>query len=430
MKFFSTASPTGKVTAREAVLSALSGEAGLFMPESLPVLDPALIESFSMMGLPDIAWHVTRPFFEDEVPDLKEAAYRAFSFPLPVTEQFDGSFMVELFRGPSLAFKDFGARFMAQIMGRFAQAESRPLTVVVATSGDTGGAVAAAFHNMRNARVVILYPRDRVTRLQEKQIAAIGGNVQALRIDGSFDDCQRLVKSMLADPAVTSKLQVTTANSINVCRLIPQAAYYFYAASRLKGPVVFSVPSGNFGNLTAGLFAYRMGLRVQHFIAATNRNRTVPDYLASGEYRARPSITTMSNAMDVGDPSNFRRMTALFDGDRAAMARLCSGVSITDEETSSAMKAMAAHGSVIDPHSAVAWEALRRYRAEHPDMQGSGLFLATAHPAKFKESVDRVTGGNLPLPVELAQLEDKPVTAVDLPAEAGAVRRFLLGQPG
>jgi threonine synthase len=353
---------------------------------------------------------------------------RAINFPAPVVPVEDGVGSLELFHGPSLAFKDFGARFMAETMSYFNRNEDRELTILVATSGDTGGAVAAGFFKTPGIRVIILYPSGKVSPLQEKQLTTLGENVTALEIDGTFDDCQALVKKAFLDPQLSTHLRLSSANSINISRLIPQSFYYFEAYKQVavhQQPVVFAVPSGNFGNLTAGLLAQRMGLPVAHFIAATNRNDVVPEYLHTGQYQPRPSVRTLSNAMDVGAPSNFARMLDLFGSTWNTMKTAIIGYAYNDEQTAEALKSVYQRtGYLFDPHGAVGYLALQEYQRSHPDTYG--VVLETAHPAKFLEDVEQILGEPVAVPERLAALRDSVKVAVPMGTEFGEFKNWLL----
>ena len=323
MLYHSTNNATHRVDLKETILRSLPPDNGLYMPESLPVLGADFWEIWRHLDFRETGFAVADAFFGEDVPAdaLREIVEGTLTFDAPLVTLAPGDHILELFHGPTLAFKDFGARFMARLMAWLTRDEDRMLTVLVATSGDTGGAVASAFHNVPGTRVVILYPKGKVSGLQEKQLTALGGNITALEIDGSFDDCQTLVKSAFLDRELAENLNLTSANSINLARLVPQSFYYIHAARQLPEGIkpVFVIPSGNFGNLTAGLLAMKLGLPVAHFVAATNRNDVVPEFLRSGNYAPRPSVATISNAMDVGAPSNFVRMQALFGGSWDAM---------------------------------------------------------------------------------------------------------------
>jgi threonine synthase len=338
-----------------------------------------------------------------------------------------GDHILELFHGPTLAFKDFGARFMARLMAWLTRADDRELTVLVATSGDTGGAVASAFHNLPGTRVVILYPQGKVSALQEKQLTALGGNITALEIQGSFDDCQALVKSAFLDRDLSERLNLTSANSINLARLVPQSFYYIHAARQLPEGVkpTFVIPSGNFGNLTAGLLAMQLGLPVDQFVAATNMNDVVPEYLRVGQYTTRPSVPTISNAMDVGAPSNFVRMQALFGGSWEAMKERVSGMAFSDDQTRAAIRTVKSlYDYEIDPHGAVGWLAAQKWRTAHPG--SATVTLETAHPAKFLDVMEAELGAHcVEIPERLAVLARQEKVATLLPADKAVFRDWL-----
>ena len=433
MHFVSTNDATHRVSLKQAVLASLPPDNGLYMPERIPVLDAGFWGEWRDLTFQEIGCRVALAFFGDDVPadSLRAIVNATLTFDAPLVEVAERQYVLELFHGPTLAFKDFGARFMARLMGWLARDDASLLTVLVATSGDTGGAVAHAFHDVPGIRVVILYPQGKVSGLQEKQLTTLGGNITALEVTGSFDDCQRLVKAALLDPGLSAHLRLSSANSINISRLVPQIFYYIHSARLLPEGIapVFVVPSGNLGNLTAGLLAQRLGLKVDHFLAANNRNDVLTDYLAGQPYAPRPSRVTLSNAMDVGAPSNFARLLALFDHDRAAMCRRVSGSSVSDAATLDAIREVAAnHLYQLDPHGAVGWCAARQWQRSHPE--ASTLVLETAHPAKFPEVLDRVLGkGRVEIPQRLACLADKEKRAFPMPAEEPAFFAWLRGLP-
>jgi len=418
------------------------------VPEEIPQYTQAVLSSLGTMDYRDIAFETIKPYVQGEIPDaiLEEIVQSAYPFTAPLVG-VGGRFILELFHGPTAAFKDFGARFMARAFAYLRRGEEKPLHILVATSGDTGGAVADGFFQVPCISVTVLYPKGRITPLQEKQIAGLGDNISALAVEGSFDDCQRLVKAALADEDLKKKQALSSANSINISRLIPQAVYYTAAAGRAfagrtdpdseatprvkkhtaapppkKVPITLCVPSGNFGNLTAGLYALKMGAPIKQFIAATNINKTVPDYLASGEYHARNSQATISNAMDVGAPSNFERMAAHFSWEE--MRRIILGVSVSDEETRETI-ARVYHeaGYFLDPHSAVGWKGVDKLSAENKIDDPVGV-LSTAHPAKFSETVEPLAG-SAPVPASLASAMNRAVNSQTIPAEVSALLEAL-----
>ncbi len=431
MQLYSTNNKSQLVSLREAVFKGLPDDNGLYMPVHIPMLPPDFIQQLSSHSFSDIAFTVAQSLLQGAIPepDLQQIIQDSITFPAPLVLLDARRHVLELFHGPSLAFKDFGARFMAQLMSYFNQDEQRELTILVATSGDTGGAVAAGFYKTPGIRVVILYPSGKVSFLQEKQLTTLGENITALEISGTFDDCQALVKKAFLDADLNQRQRLSSANSINIARLIPQSFYYFEAWKQLADkttPVVFSVPSGNFGNLTAGLFAKKMGLPVHHFIAATNVNDVVPAYLANGEYRPRPSVRTLSNAMDVGNPSNFARMLDLYCSTWNIMRDEISGYGFNDGTTEVAMREIKQRfGYVMDPHGAVGYLALETYLQTHPQTQG--VILETAHPAKFKEDVEKILGEPTDIPERLAILSNRPKQATTMPNDFSVFKEWLMG---
>lgn len=432
MLYHSTNNPSQRVELKEAILRSLPPDNGLYMPDKLPVLGDDFWKIWRHLSFQEIGYAVAEAFFGEDVPPdaLKEIVEGTLTFDAPLVTLAPGDHVLELFHGPTLAFKDFGARFMARLMAWLTRDENRELTVLVATSGDTGGAVASAFHNVPGTRVIILYPEGKVSGLQEKQLTAIGGNITALEIDGSFDDCQALVKSAFLNQELSKKLNLTSANSINLSRLVPQSFYYIHSARQLPEGVkpVFVVPSGNFGNLTAGLLATQLGLPVDHFIAATNRNDVVPSYLTSGDYKPRPSVATISNAMDVGSPSNFVRMQALFEGSWDSMKSRISGAWFNDDETRAAIREVKSiHGYDIDPHGAVAWLAARKWRSTHPD--SATISLETAHPSKFPDVMEAELGKDvIEVPERLAILANREKVATKLSKDQAQFHDWLRSQ--
>lgn len=427
MPYHSTNDPSRRVDLKTAVLRSLPPDNGLYMPDVLPTLPSEFWAGLKNKSFIEIGTAVATACFGDEIPhaDLEHMVADTLTFDAPVIELTAQDHLLELFHGPTLAFKDFGARFMARLMAWLTRGDDRPLTILVATSGDTGGAVASAFHNVPGTRVVILYPKGGVSGLQEKQLTTLGDNITALEIEGSFDDCQRLVKSAFLEPGLCDRLNLTSANSINLSRLVPQSFYYIHAARQIDGIPTFVVPSGNFGNLTAGLLATRLGLPVAGFVAATNVNDIVPRYLASGNYEPRPSTPTLSNAMDVGSPSNFARMAALFGGSWETMRTHIKGASYDDEQTRAAIRdVMVNHGEALCPHTAVGWLAARNFRNAHPG--ATTITLATAHPAKFIDTIDSVLGpGKVEIPERLACLANRKKQSTVLPAEWSAFHSWL-----
>lgn len=432
MLYHSTNNPAHQVDLKEAILRSLPPDNGLYMPDTLPVLGEDFWKIWRELSFQEIGYAVAEAFFGEDVPEeaLSEIVDGTLEFDAPVVTLAPGDHILELFHGPTLAFKDFGARFMARLMAWLTRDEDRELTVLVATSGDTGGAVASAFHNVPGTRVFILYPKGKVSGLQEKQLTTLGGNIRALEVDGTFDDCQRLVKSAFLDRELSERMNLTSANSINLSRLVPQSFYYIHSARQLAEGVkpVFVVPSGNFGNLTAGLLARQLGLPVEKFVAATNINDVVPAYLKSGQYQPRPSAATISNAMDVGAPSNFARMEALFGKSWDAMRGMIAGISYTDDQTRAAIREVKSlHEYTIDPHGAVGWLAARQWRADHPGT--ATITLETAHPSKFLDVMEEELGPDaVEIPERLAILADREKVATPMTADEGAFKDWLTGQ--
>lgn len=412
-----------QATFAAAMTRSLAPDGGLYVPESLPVFEDIgrLLALSWLERSVEILVRLLGDEYDHE--DIVRVARDAFDFPVPLVQVEEDVWSLELFHGPSLAFKDFGARFLARML-RLKQ--SGPLTILTATSGDTGAAVASAFWRLPGIRAVILYPQGRVSPLQERQFAALGENVQALAVEGSFDDCQSLAKACFADLRLSADLGLTSANSINIARLLAQTLYDFEAVAALRTlgisePPVIAVPSGNFGNLCAGLYAQRMGLPVQIFVAATNANTTVPDYLKTGVYHPRPSVATLSNAMDVGAPSNWERIHHLFGGDLQALRQALRWGSLDDDATRAAIRDLDSRGYLADPHGAVAYAVLRK--ALRPGE--TGVFLATAHPAKFKEALEPVLEREIPLPPELGDLLDRPLELETIAKNPEALKRRL-----
>ncbi|MDP0491561.1 MAG: threonine synthase [Verrucomicrobiota bacterium JB023] len=427
-QYYSTNNRRNIQPLKEAVLRSLPSDRGLYMPEEIQPLPASFWDDWREISLAELGYRVTSHLFQGAIPEdeLRSLVAGAINFPAPLHSLGNDLSVLELFHGPTLAFKDFGARFMARLMGHLTKDDGRELTVLVATSGDTGGAVASAFHNVPGTRVIILYPSGKVSGLQEKQLTTLGGNITALEVDGTFDDCQRLVKAAFADRELSEKLNLTSANSINISRLIPQSFYYFDAARQLPedSEATFIVPSGNFGNLTAGLLAHRMGLPVAGFVAATNVNDVVPNYLLNGQYDPRPSVATISNAMDVGAPSNFARMVDLFarpdkpeaeqlgDADAlTAMRASIRGASFTDEQTREAIREVwDEFRYAMCPHTAVGYLA-----AKGTVSQGHRIILSTAHPSKFLPTMEEELGkGAVEIPERLACLADEPKASIPM----------------
>ncbi len=428
MKFYSTNNKIHQVSLKEAVLRGLAPDTGLYMPEAIPVFPKTFFDELHTKSFQEIAFEVAHAFLKDDVPtaELKRIIEHTVSFDAPLIEIEKNIFALELFHGPTLAFKDFGARFMSQLLGYFAKEEKREIVILVATSGDTGSAVANGFLGVPGTKVIVLYPSGKVSDIQEKQFTTLGQNITALEVDGSFDDCQRLVKEAFLDEELKNKFFLTSANSINIARLIPQSFYHFYAWSRLKDKsnVVFSVPSGNFGNLTAGLIAKRMGLPIKHFVASTNINDIVPEYLRTNQFKPRPSKSTISNAMDVGNPSNFSRMLDLYQNDSEKLKSDISGFAFTDEETQTAMRDVFAKKKyVLDPHGAVGYLGLKKYLE---NQNATGVFLETAHPAKFLEVVEDTLSVRVQVPEKLRDFVKRDKKSTLCKKELNDFKKHLL----
>lgn len=468
MELYSTRNHQLRVSLQEAIFKGLPDDNGLYMPVRIPQLGSDFFRGLPEMTMPEIGFVVSQMLLEGEIPneEIRRIVEAAIDFPAPLVQLDEERFILELWHGPSMAFKDFGARFMAQLMQYFNRHASRELVILVATSGDTGGAVAAGFYGVAGIKVVILYPSGKVSQLQEKQLTSWGGNIKAIEVKGTFDDCQAMVKSAFLDRELTQAIRLSSANSINISRLIPQSFYYFEAYRQLlltarhkeKLPV-FSVPSGNFGNLTAGLLAQRMGLPIQHFIAATNANDVVPQYLHQGILSTRPSIPTLSNAMDVGNPSNFERMYDLFgtkygktitpanEGTPAkssmgytdskiwkAMRESIDAYAVDDETTKQAVREVfKRHQYLMDPHTAVGYTAFNRFlesKKKEGNSDCQGIVLATAHPAKFLPDMENILGQSIPIPDRLAILQTKNKQAVNMDAEFLTFKNWLITSYG
>lgn len=445
MNYYSTNHHSSPVSFKGAVLAGLAPDGGLFMPENLPPMPQSCIEDMRSCSFPELSYTVAQHILGDAVPPkvLKEIVNDTLSFDCPIQQITDDTYALELFHGPTMAFKDVGARFMALVMAYFYR-HDMPLTILVATSGDTGSAVAAGFYNIPNIRVVILYPKEKVSYIQEQQLTTWGHNIQAVEVDGVFDDCQALVKQALNDTKLRDKYHLSSANSINIARLIPQMFYYFYAYSRLPKSdetVVFSVPSGNFGNLTAGLFAKRMGLPIDRFIAATNANDVIPHYMKTGRFTPKPSIHTISNAMDVGNPSNSARIFDLYNYKKKALEKDIWAVSLSDDATKKAMQRVyKRYGYILDPHGAVAYAGLQQFRNQCALNQvptphnrqlttnsGIGVFLETAHPAKFNDSVEKTLGVSIAIPDTLEKFMRKKKQSISIANDYHALEDVIIG---
>nr|WP_315423032.1 threonine synthase [uncultured Pedobacter sp.] len=433
MKLYSTNNKNLRVSFKEAVFNSMPQDKGLYMPVEIPRLDADFIENIEKYSLPEIAYKVASTLLKDEIPadDLKALIDDAINFEAPAVKVDDKTFVLELFHGPSLAFKDFGARFMSRVMAYFLKDGEQLLDVLVATSGDTGGAVALGFLGVPNTRVTILYPEGKVSPIQELQLTTNGENIRAVEVKGTFDDCQALVKQAFADDELNDKFRLTSANSINISRLIPQTFYYFNTYAQLKkqglSDVVFSVPSGNFGNIGAGLLAYKLGLPVKQFIAATNVNDTVPRFLESGVYETKPSTQTYSNAMDVGAPSNWVRIMDLFDQDVEAIKNVVTSYRFTDDETLAGIKELDNKlNYVACPHTAIAYLAIEKYRNENPTDESAAVFLSTAHACKFPDIFPADIAAKIEIPEQVKALVSKPKHADQLGVDFEGFKSYLL----
>ena len=430
MQYYSTNKNTPDVSLQEAVVKGLAADKGLFMPRQIKKLPKEFFDNIQNLTFQEIAYNVAQAFFGEDVEAdaLKQIVYDTLSFDAPVVNVNDNIYSLELFHGPTLAFKDVGARFMSRLLGYFIKKQGQTdVNVLVATSGDTGSAVANGFLGVPGIHVYVLYPKGKVSKIQECQFTTLGKNITALEIDGVFDDCQALVKSAFMDPDLNAKMKLTSANSINVARFLPQAFYYFYAYAQLKKigkekNVVICVPSGNFGNITAGLFGKHMGLPVKRFIAANNRNDIFYQYLLTGKYSPRPSVQTIANAMDVGDPSNFARIIDLYGNSYEAIKSEISGCMYDDYQIRKAIAdTFKQHNYLLDPHGAVGYSALR----DHLEADEVGVFLETAHPAKFKDTVEPIVGP-IEIPEKLQAFMRGTKQSIELPKDFASFKNFLM----
>jgi threonine synthase len=430
MQLYSTAKKSSDVSFKEAVFSGLPPDNGLYMPHHIPVLPDLFFKQIGQKSLPEIAFEVSSALLQGAIEDqyLKKIVEESIDFDAPLVPLNGQLHVLELFHGPSLAFKDFGARFMARTMQYFLERENKEIHILVATSGDTGSAVAQGFLGVPHVKVTILYPSGKVSPIQEMQLTTLGQNITALEVEGTFDDCQRMVKEAFLDKELRSKINLSSANSINICRLLPQSFYYFYAYARLPNKdtkLFFSVPSGNFGNLSAGVIAYKMGLPVHRFVASTNANNVVPAYLQTGVFEPRPSVQTISNSMDVGNPSNFYRLLALYNDSIDEMKRHVRGYSFSDKATLEAIHTVYTDfGYTMDPHTAVAYLGVQEAMRKEPS--GAGIVLATAHPAKFGEPVQLATGKEVTIPERLQEAMQGTKTSFQLKPSFADLKQFLL----
>ncbi len=442
MQYYSTNHSAPNATLRDAVVRGLAPDRGLYMPETIKPLPKDFFDNIDKLSFQEMAFEVAKNFFGDDVDEasLRQIVFDTLAFETPVVQVRDNIYSLELFHGPTLAFKDVGARFMARLLQYFIkkdQSDRREVNVLVATSGDTGSAVANGFLGVDGIRVFVLYPKGKVSAIQESQFTTLGRNITALEVDGVFDDCQALVKSAFMDAELNAHMNLTSANSINVARFLPQAFYYFNAYAQLKrdgklsydengcSNMVICVPSGNFGNITAGLFGWKMGLPVKHFIAANNANDIFYNYLQSGNYEPKPSRQTLANAMDVGDPSNFARVIALYSGSWEAIRSDISGATYSDDDIRQTMRrCFQQTGYTLDPHGACGYRAIE----EQLSADEVGVFLETAHPAKFKEVVDAIDGDDVAIPQRLQDFMAGTKQSVPMPNSFDAFKAYLLGQ--
>ncbi|MDO1511694.1 threonine synthase [Maribacter confluentis] len=418
MKFYSLNGKAPVVSFDVAVVNGIAPDKGLYFPEQINSLPKSFFETIENLSNEDIAFTAIRQFVEETIPDdiLRGILKEVLDFDFPVVDITPNIGTLELFHGPTMAFKDVGARFMAQCLGYFSRSHKQEVTVLVATSGDTGGAVANGFLGVDGVNVVILYPSGKVSDIQERQLTTLGQNITALEVDGTFDDCQAMVKNAFLDKDLLQHLKLTSANSINVARWLPQLFYFLFAYKQAKSKgkdIVFSVPSGNFGNICAGFVAQRLGMPVKHFIAATNVNDTVPQYMMTKEYSPKPSTATISNAMDVGDPSNFIRIRHLFQDNYETLKDNLSSYSFNDVQTKQALKEIyAINGYIADPHGAVGYLGLRKYQEQHPNVYG--IFLETAHPVKFLDVVEDTLTEKLEIPSQILRVMGKNKASIKI----------------
>lgn len=430
MNFYSTNNKNVRVSLQQAVTQGLAPDNGLYMPERIATLPTDFFSSIDKKSFQEIAYTVANAILGGDLPEqeLKRIVEHTIQFDAPLVEVEKDIYALELFHGPTMAFKDFGARFMSQLLSYFAKQQEREIIILVATSGDTGSAVANGFLGVPGTRVVVLYPSGKVSDVQEKQFTTLGQNITALEVNGTFDDCQRLVKQAFLDDELKNKYFLTSANSINIARLIPQSFYYFYAYAKVKDknkPVVFSVPSGNFGNLTGGVLAKRMGLPIGKFIATTNINDIVPKYLHTKLFSPRSSEQTISNAMDVGNPSNFVRLQDLYENDFVALSNDIAGYSITDDETRRAMREVFTKQKyTLDPHGAVGYLGLKKY-LQDTKATATGIFLETAHPGKFIDVVEDVLQHKIELPEVLQKFMQGTKKSIQVSSDFDDFKAYL-----
>ncbi|MEJ7768552.1 MAG: threonine synthase [Chitinophagaceae bacterium] len=430
MLYYSTNNNSALVDFKNATIKGQAPDGGLYFPERIPQLPFEFFNEIRLSSREEIAIEVIRPFVGDTIPEaeLKRIVAETINFEFPLVKVDENTFSLELFHGPTLAFKDVGARFMSRCLGYFIKNAGRNITVLVATSGDTGGAVASGFYDVDGINVVILYPTGKVSSVQELQLTTYGKNITALEVNGNFDDCQHLVKQAFSDSELNTELFLTSANSINVARWLPQQFYYFFAYrqwAHKSDPPVISVPSGNFGNVCAGLLAHRSGLPVKHFVAACNANNIIPQYLDSGKYTPKQAVSTLSNAMDVGNPSNFVRILEIFNREFKSLKNVMSSYSISDDETKNILEDVyTKYQYLLDPHGAVAYCALKTYLADHLDEKG--IFLETAHPVKFYDVVEPIIHEKVPIPDAVKELLGKKKESIQIEVNYKTLKQLLL----
>jgi threonine synthase len=432
MKYYSLNKQSPVVDFATATVLGQAPDKGLYFPETIPQVNNDLIENIESYSNEAIALEVIAPYIGDTIPkaQLENIVSETVNFDIPLVKITDDIFSLELFHGPTLAFKDIGARFMSRCLGYFAKDSKEKITVLVATSGDTGGAVANGFYNVEGVEVVILYPSGKVSSVQEKQLTTLGNNIHALEVDGTFDECQQMVKSIFADVELNKQIKLTSANSINVARWLPQQFYYFFLYKQWKdkaNPPVVAVPSGNFGNICAGLLAQHSGLPIKYFIAACNVNDTVPEFLRTGNYQSKKAVPTISNAMDVGDPSNFVRIMEIFEQQLNGLKKTLTGFTISDEQTKATLKSVYQnHNYLLDPHGAVAYNALEQYLTQHKN--NKGVILETAHPVKFYDVIEPVINESVPVPESVAEQIKKEKVSTKIAADVEELKSYLLGR--
>jgi len=438
MNYYSLNKQSPVVDFAAATILGQAPDKGLYFPETIPQISKELVNNIEQYSNEEIAFEIISPYIGDTIPKevLEKIVSETVDFEIPLMKITDDIFSLELFHGPTLAFKDIGARFMSRCLGYFATHSAslrdsiEKIIVLVATSGDTGGAVANGFYNVEGVEVVILYPSGKVSSVQEKQLTTLGNNIHALEVDGTFDECQQMVKAIFADVELNKKIKLTSANSINVARWLPQQFYYFYLWKQWKdkaNPPVVTVPSGNFGNICAGLLAQHSGLPIKHFVAACNANDTVPDFLRTGNYQPKKAVPTISNAMDVGDPSNFVRIMEIFHQQIDGLKQTLTGCTISDEETKATLKSVYQnHNYLLDPHGAVAYNALEQFLSQNKNAKG--VILETAHPVKFHDVIEPVINEIVPVPDSIAEQIKKEKVSIKIGADVAELKNYLLGK--